>query len=121
MEDGDSPKGLNRRLEMVMVVEDGDSLKGLNRRLKMAMVVEVGDSLKGLNGRLKMAMVVVVGMHKDKAVRNCVGKDKQEYGMDQDLVVVGMHRDCGVDMKMMNHNYPSTKTKFCFFTMPIDE
>lgn len=32
-----------------------------------------------------------------------------------------MHRDCGVDMKMMNHNYPSTKTKFCFFTMPIDE
>lgn len=92
----------------------------------MVMVVEVGDSLKGLNGRLKMVMV---GMHKGKAVRNCVGKDKQEYGMDQDLVVVGMqkqeeegmHRDCGVDMKMMNHNYPSTKTKLCFFTMPIDE
>ena len=89
MEDGDSPKGLNRRLEMVMVVEDGDSLKGLNRRLKMVMVVEVGDSLKGLNGRLKMVMV---GMHKGKAVRNCVGKDKQEYGMDQDLVVVGMQK-----------------------------
>ena len=89
MEDGDSPKGLNRRFEMVMVVEDGDSLKGLNRRLKMVMVVEVGDSLKGLNGRLKMVMV---GMHKGKAVRNCVGKDKQEYGMDQDLVVVGMQK-----------------------------
>ena len=74
---------------MVMVVEDGDSPKGLNRRLEMVMVVEVGDSLKGLNGRLKMVMV---GMHKGKAVRNCVGKDKQEYGMDQDLVVVGMQK-----------------------------
>lgn len=73
-----------------MVVEDGDSPKGLNRRLEMVMVVEVGDSLKGLNRRLKMVMVV--GMHKGKAVRNCVGKDKQEYGMDQDLEVVGMQK-----------------------------
>lgn len=55
-------------------MEDGDSPKGLNRRLEVVMVVEVGDSLKGLNGRLKMVMV---GMHKGKAVRNCVGKDKQ--------------------------------------------
>lgn len=70
-------------------MEDGDSPKGLNRRLEVVMVVEVGDSLKGLNGRLKMVMV---GMHKGKAVRNCVGKDKQEYGMDQDLVVVGMQK-----------------------------
>lgn len=92
MEDGDNLKGLNERLKMVMVVEDGDSPKGLNRRLEMVMVVEVGDSLKGLNGRLKMVMVVMVGMHKGKAVMNCVGKDKQEYGMDQDLVVVGMQK-----------------------------
>jgi hypothetical protein len=41
-----------------------------------------------------------------------MGKDKEGEGMDRNLVVVGIHRDCGLGMKMMNHNYPLTNTKF---------
>ena len=116
---GDTLKGQNERLKMVKVVDrdgdwdGGDTLKGQNGRLKMVIVVDRdgdwngGDTLKGQNGRLKMVIVVVVGMHKGKAVRNCMGRwYKQEDGVDLDMVEEGMHRDCGMDMKKMNHNYP---------------
>ena len=105
-----------RELEQQDMVADrdgGDTLKGQNERLKMVKVVDRdgdwdgGDTLKGQNGRLKMVIVVVVGMHKGKAVRNCMGRwYKQEDGVDLDMVEEGMHRDCGMDMKKMNHNYP---------------
>jgi hypothetical protein len=68
-----------------------------------------GDSLEGLNGRVK----VVVGMHKGKSAQHCMDKGKEGEGMDLNLVVVGgMHRDCGLGMKMRSHNYPLTNTKF---------
>lgn len=65
------------------------------------------DGLKGQNGRSNPA----AGMHKCKNVRNHMGRDKEGDDVDLDLVVgmeEGMHRDCGLGMKMMNRNYPLT-------------
>jgi hypothetical protein len=98
--------------------EGGDSLKGLNgERVKLAGEEDGGNSPKGLNGeRVKAA----AGMHKGKTARQCMGKDKDRAGMDLNLVVVGMHRDCGLGMEMMNRNYPLTNTNFGFFVMILE-
>lgn len=49
-----------------------------------------------------------------------MGKDKEGEGMDLNLAVVGMHRDCGLGTEMMNHNYPLTNTNFGFFMMILE-
>lgn len=81
-----------------------------------------GDSLNVPNGSWK---VMEVDIHEGKTVQqqHHMGKDKEEDGMDQNLVAgtgKGMDRDCGLGTPMMNHDYPSRSNKFGFLKMIIE-